>query len=115
MTTNNTRGPEPEASDRAPDLNAFNKSLSGNVPPSGLSPVASALWWAKKGDWAAAHRIVMDDEGRDAAWVHAYLHRVEGDLDNAAYWYARAGHPVASDALDTEWNAIVAELLQRTR
>jgi hypothetical protein len=115
MMTNNARDTGPAASDRATKLDVFNKSLSGNAPPSGLTPVLSALWWAKKGDWDAAHRIVMDDGGRDAAWVHAYLHRVEGDLGNAAYWYARAGQPVASDALDAEWNAIVAELLGGAR
>jgi hypothetical protein len=113
MMTNSARDTGPAASDRATKLDVFNKSLSGNAPPSGLTPVLSALWWAKKGDWDAAHRIVMDDGGRDAAWVHAYLHRVEGDLGNAAYWYARAGQPTDRSALDAEWNAIVAELLGR--
>jgi hypothetical protein len=115
MMTNNARDIEPAASDRAQGLDAFNKSLSGNAPPSGLSPVLSALWWAKKGEWDAAHRIVMDEDDRDAAWVHAYLHRVEGDLGNAAYWYRRAGKAVAEGALDDEWNAITAELLDRAR
>jgi hypothetical protein len=113
MMTNNAHDTGPAACDRATELDVFTKSLSGNAPPSGISPVLSALWWAKKGDWDAAHRIVMDDGGREAAWVHAYLHRVEGDLGNAAYWYARAGQPMAGDALDPEWNAIVAELLGR--
>ena len=115
MMTSNARGNKPAASDRAPDLDVFNKSLSGNAPPIGLSPVLSALWWAKQGDWDAAHRIVMDHEGRDAAWVHAYLHRVEGDLGNAAYWYARAGQPADRGSLDAEWSAIVAELVRRAR
>jgi len=57
----------------------------------------------------------MDDDGRDAAWVHAYLHRVEGDLANAGYWYRRAGKDAADGALDAEWTAIVAELLHRAR
>jgi hypothetical protein len=113
MMTNNARATGPQA--RAQDLDAFNKSLSGNAPPSGLSPVLSALWWAKKGDWDAAHRIVMDDDGRDAAWVHAHLHRVEGDVGNAAYWYSKAGRPPAQGALDAEWNAMVAALLGRAR
>jgi hypothetical protein len=115
MNMNNARGNEPAAFERAPDVDAFNKSLSGNAPPSGLSPVLSALWWEKKGDWDVAHRIVMDDDGRDAAWVHAYLHRVEGDLGNAAYWYRRAGRPAHKGALDAEWTAMVAGLLGGAR
>jgi hypothetical protein len=115
MMTNNADDAGPDASDRATDLDVFNKTLNGNAPPSGLSPVLSALWWAKKGDWDTAHRIVMDDDVRDAAWVHAYLHRVEGDFGNAAYWYARAGQPADRGDLYAEWNAIVAELLRRAR
>jgi hypothetical protein len=57
----------------------------------------------------------MDDDGRDAAWVHAYLHRVEGDLGNAAYWYRRAGRPADNGALDAELTAMVADLLGRAR
>ena len=56
---------------------------------------------------------MQDDESREAAWVHAYLHRVEGDLPNAGYWYRTAGKPVATGALDDEWAAIAAELLAR--
>jgi hypothetical protein len=58
---------------------------------------------------------VQDDESADAAWVHAYLHRVEGDLPNAGYWYRTAGKPVADGGLDQEWAAIVAELLRAGR
>ena len=54
-------------------------------------PPLAALWWAAKGNWDEAHKIVQDEETADAAWVHAYLHRVEGDLGNAGYWYRRAG------------------------
>jgi hypothetical protein len=90
----------------------FKSSLSGAAPAPGSSPLA-ALWWAAKGDWRKAHAIVQDDEdGVDAAWVHAYLHRVEGDLGNAGYWYRRAGKPVASGPLEAEWENIVAALLQ---
>ena len=63
-----------------------------------------------EGDWDAAHKIVMNEDSRDAAWVHAYLHRVEGDLSNAGYWYRRADKPVAKDALDAEWQRIVDAL-----
>ena len=63
-----------------------------------------------KGDWDAAHKIVMNEDTTDAAWVHAYLHRVEGDLSNAGYWYRRAGKPEAKDSLDAEWQRIVDAL-----
>jgi hypothetical protein len=87
------------------------KSVSGAAPPGNLAPPLQALWWAAKGDWDKAHKIVMEEDGADAAWVHAYLHRVEGDLPNAGYWYRTAGKPVASGGLETEWNAIVVGLL----
>jgi hypothetical protein len=90
---------------------AFKRTLSQRVPPKAESPVLAALWWAKKGNWDKAHRIVMDEHGRDAAWVHAYLHRVEGDDGNARYWYAQARRRVAKGALDAEWDAIVAALI----
>jgi hypothetical protein len=87
-------------------------SLSGTAPAPALAPPLAALWWAAKGDWDAAHRIVQDEPTRDAAWVHAYLHRVEGDLGNAGYWYRQAGQPAAKDALDAEWERIAAALIE---
>ncbi len=90
---------------------AFHQSLARAAPPGGLSSSLMALWWAKKGDWDKAHKIVMDDDGAEAAWVHAYLHRVEGDLPNARYWYRAAGKPEFTGALEAEWEAIVAALL----
>jgi hypothetical protein len=81
------------------------------MPPRALAPPLAALWWAKKGDWDKAHRSVMDEASQDAAWVHAYLHRVEGDLGNAGYWYRQARKPAATGALDAEWAAIVETLL----
>jgi len=81
------------------------------APPGGLAAPLTALWWAAKGDWDKAHAIVMNEDGRDAAWVHAYLHRVEGDLGNARYWYRAAGRPAATAALDSEWDDMVAALL----
>jgi hypothetical protein len=90
----------------------FRASLADAAPAPGLTPPLAALWWASKGDWDRAHKIVQDDEGSaDAAWVHAYLHRVEGDLGNAGYWYRQAGQPVAKDSLDAEWERIVSTLL----
>jgi hypothetical protein len=86
-------------------------SLSDAAPAPGLSPPLAALWWAAKGRWDEAHRIVQDEDDKDSAWVHAYLHRVEGDPGNAGYWYRRAGKPIAEDALDNEWDRIVATLV----
>ena len=73
-----------------------------------------ALWWDARGDWDRAHQIAQDVVGRDGAWVHAYLHRKEGDQGNAAYWYQQAGRPVERGELGAEWEGIVAELLSRT-
>lgn len=89
---------------------AFKRSLLKLKPSAGLSPPLVALWWAAKGDWDKAHALVMDDESREAAWVHAHLHRVEGDLDNAHYWYGQAGRAMKPGALEAEWDEIVAAL-----
>jgi hypothetical protein len=91
---------------------ALKESVAADAPPAGLSGPLQGLWWAAKGDWDKSHKIVQDDEGREAAWVHAYLHRVEGDLPNASYWYRAAGKPVERGALDAEWSAIVTALLK---
>jgi len=89
---------------------AYIASLDGAAPPPDLSAPLAALWWAAKGDWDQAHKIVQDESGREAAWVHAYLHRVEGDLGNAGYWYRQAGQPVAKDSLEAEWQRIADTL-----
>ena len=84
----------------------------GSEPPVGLSGPVLALWWDRKGDWHRAHEAAAaDEDGRDAAWVHAYLHRREGDLGNARYWYRRAGRPVSAASLDAEWDDIASALL----
>ena len=93
----------------------FQASLSGAAPAPGLDAPLAALWWAAKGSWDEAHKIVQDEQTADSAWVHAYLHRVEGDPGNAGYWYRRAHKPVATGSLDTEWEAIVSALLQDGR
>jgi len=90
---------------------AYRLSLSQPEPPRALSAPLAALWWAKKGEWDRAHKLVQDEGGADAAWVHAYLHRFDGDLGNARYWYARARQPAASGDLDAEWTAMVEALL----
>ena len=89
----------------------FRTSLSGAAPAPDLDAPLAGLWWAAKGSWDQAHKIVQDESSADAAWVHAYLHRVEGDLGNAGYWYRQAGRPVATDSLESEWQRIVAALL----
>jgi len=89
----------------------FKRSLTKTKPPAGLSPPLAGLWWAGKDDWDKAHKIVMDEGGKDCAWVHAYLHRVEGDLGNARYWYKQAGKTPATGPLPPEWATIVAALL----
>ena len=91
----------------------FKRATSNEKPPAGLAPTLEALWWAAKGDWERAHKLVQGEASADAAWVHAYLHRVEGDLPNAGYWYRTAGKPVARSPLDQEWAAIAADLLAR--
>jgi hypothetical protein len=89
----------------------FKRSLEREQPPRGLAPAICALWWAKSGDWDKAHALVMDENDVGSAWVHAYLHRVEGDEDNARYWYRQARRPAATGSLDDEWTAILAALL----
>ncbi len=89
----------------------FKVSLSGASPAPQLDAPLAALWWAAKGDWDQAHKIVQDEETSDAAWVHAYLHRVEGDPGNAGYWYRKAQKPVASGSLEAEWETMVSALL----
>ena len=88
----------------------FHATLSAGSPPLGISPALQALWYAAKGDWDKAHDITQPG-GPELDWVHAYLHRVEGDLSNAGYWYRRAGKPVASVSLDEEWAALVRTFL----
>ena len=89
----------------------FKASLSGAAPAQDIDAPLAALWWAAKGNWDKAHKIAQDVETVDAAWVHAYLHRVEGDLGNAGYWYRQAGQPVAKDSLEAEWERTASALL----
>lgn len=92
---------------------ALRASVAGDAPPPGLDAALTALWWQAKGDWTRAHEAAQADEGRDAAWAHALLHREEGDLSNADYWYRRAGKTRPSVPLAEEWQAIAAALLAR--
>lgn len=88
----------------------FKATLSSADPPA-VEPLLLALWHDARGDWDAAHRVAQDVDDKAGAWVHAYLHRKEGDLGNAGYWYRQASQPVATDSLDAEWTRIVAALL----
>lgn len=90
---------------------AFRASLAHATPPGSLAPALVALWWDAKGDWARAHEAAQSGADAESAWVHAYLHRKEGDLANARYWYARAGRAPATAPLGDEWAAIAAALL----
>ena len=89
----------------------FKASIAGAAPAPNLDAPLAGLWWAAKGNWDQAHKLVQDESTPEAAWVHAYLHRVEGDLGNAGYWYRRAGRPAADDAVEAEWERIAATLL----
>ncbi len=93
------------------NIGDYNASLVVASPPTEISPALQALWWARKGDWDKAHKIAQQQDDAEGAWVHAYLHRVEGDLGNAGYWYHRAGKEQARNPLDDEWNQIVRALL----
>lgn len=91
-------------------LDEFRFTLSSDTPPQ-VAPPLLALWHDAKGDWDRAHQIAQDVPDPAGAWIHAYLHRKEGDAANAAYWYQRARQPVAADALDIEWERIVRALI----
>lgn len=93
------------------DLQTFEASLADDAPSTALSPALQALWQDANGDWDEAHRLAQVEDDRDGAWVHAYLHRKEGDPSNAAYWYRRAGRPVSRRSLDEEWREIAEALL----
>ena len=93
------------------DIVAFEQSISGETPPAGLSLALEALWHERRGDWERAHRIAQEIPDTAGAWVHAYLHRREGDQVNAEYWYRRASRSPARGGLDEEWRAIVEALL----
>ena len=96
-------------------LEEFRKSLNGERPPEDLTLALAALWWDAKGDWTKAHESAQQDEGLAGAWVHAYLHRKEGDVSNAGYWYSRAGKAHARMSLDEEWSEIVNALVSENR
>ena len=91
--------------------NEFQATLALNEPPQNLSAPLTALWWDAKGDWPRAHDLVDELESTEGMAVHAYLHRREGSLSNADYWYGRAGRLYYRAALEQEWQALVEGLL----
>jgi hypothetical protein len=92
-------------------IEQFCKTLSAEAAPDGISAALRAMWHDAKGDWNAAHALAQEIDDAVGSWVHAYLHRKEGDLGNAGYWYRRAGQPTAHDTLEQEWTRIVEALL----
>ncbi len=93
-------------------LQEFKLSLTEKQPPL-VAVLLQALWHDAQGDWEKAHNIAQDVHTADGSWIHAYLHRVEGDTSNAQYWYNRANRKMPKQALKEEWDDIVSELLHR--
>jgi hypothetical protein len=93
------------------NLSDYKNTLSLSSPPDSLSVYLKALWHDAKGDWDKAHNIIQDVPGKNASWIHAYLHRKEGDTWNADYWYNKAGRKRTGISLDEEWEEIVKALL----
>ena len=104
-------GSEDAAEDRTMNIEEFRASLTASAPPAEISDLLTALWHEANDDWQRAHVIAQDATGADACWVHAYLHRKEGDLSNAGYWYRRAQRDVCEASLDAEWTQISEALL----
>jgi hypothetical protein len=90
----------------------FKATLEDASPPEGITDSLVALWYAGKGDWDQAHSIAQDIPTPEGSWVHAYLHRVEGDEWNANYWYNRAGRTMPGLSLEEEWREITASFLR---
>jgi hypothetical protein len=91
-------------------IDEFRATLRDADPPP-VAPVLRAMWHAANGSWNEAHRIAQDINDRSGAWVHAHLHRAEGDLGNARYWYRQAAQREATDSLEAEWSRITTALL----
>ncbi|MFB9842623.1 hypothetical protein [Mucilaginibacter ginsenosidivorans] len=92
-------------------LTEFRESLTLEQPVGELSAQLKSLWYDGKGDWHRAHAQVDYLDDRDSAWVHAYLHRKEGDIANADYWYSKARQSRPNMSLDEEWGQLVERFL----
>ena len=95
------------------DYSSFNHTLDMGAPPEDFPVEIKALWWERKNYWDTAHELVKDSHSTDSAWVHAYLHRKQGDLQNASYWYSKAGKPVSEIELNDEFKDILNTLLEK--
>ncbi|MGN6533249.1 MAG: hypothetical protein ACTHK0_16010 [Ginsengibacter sp.] len=93
------------------NLQEFKQTLNVNLPPANLEDHLKALWFDAKGDWQQAHMLIQDVNDNDAAWIHAYLHRKEGDISNADYWYRQARKKRPEISLEKEWEQIAEALL----
>ena len=93
-------------------INEFRESLKGDQPPKELTELLQALWWDAKGSWNRAHETAQDTSNTNGAWVHAYLHRKEGNEGNASYWYSRAGKSKSTAPFNQEWEQIVVSFLE---
>ena len=96
------------------DYDQFRATLHQLTPPAALPSLLTALWWDAKGNWNRGHESAQTVETPDAAWVHAYLHRKQGDTGNAAYWYRQANQPCCNLPLDAEWEEITSALLAKS-
>jgi len=90
----------------------FMRSLELSDPPESCTPCLKALWYDKNEDWVKAHQIAQKINTKDGSWIHAYLHRKEGDRSNAAYWYSRAGRTVPQISLSEEWESMIGYFLK---
>jgi hypothetical protein len=93
------------------NISFFKKSLAGDTPPEDATAHVKALWYDKKGDWNNAHNLIQDLQDKNASWIHAYLHRKEGDVANADYWYLRAGKQRFSGTIENEWEELLTALI----
>lgn len=94
-------------------LDEFNASLTQQAPPTNLNPFLESLWYDRKGHWEKAHNIAQEIHSTSGSWIHAYLHRKEGDLSNASYWYHMAEKTMPSVSLDAEWENLVSVFLKK--
>jgi hypothetical protein len=92
----------------------FRASLQSTTPPPTLSKLLQSLWYDGKGNWEMAHNIAQEIHTEKGSWIHAYLHRKEGDKGNASYWYHMANKPFPTVSLEQEWEQLVAAFLERS-
>ena len=92
------------------NFEAFQKSINADNPPEGLNSYLLSLWFDAKGDWTKAHEIIQDEDDKTGSWIHAYLHRKEGDIGNADYWYRKAGQTRPEYSLEEEWKRLSSQL-----